>query len=410
MNLEFSTSTRVIFGRGEFKRLGELVSRHGDRALIVTGDKSLTESGEVDRIVRHLRPRAIATRFVPIGVEPTASAVDALTAEARAFRPEVVVAIGGGSVIDGAKLIAMLLANQGDVLEYIDGGERPPKPVSRRALPLIAAPTTAGTGAEVTENAYLRPDDGSPKRCLRAPLMRAEIALVDPLLTAAAPSELTASCGLNALAQLIEAFTSRRAGILTDGLTREGLSLISGALERAHLDPDDLEARESVAMAALLSGMALDNVGLGAIHALTAPIGVLTGAPHSAIAAALLPGVVAANLSVLEGESDANRLQGRVREIARLISGDPEGESRRLVTTLRLLCRTLGIARLDAFGLKAEHFVKILSDCRNASMNTNPVYLDDLKLLEVLKEQIGEGSALDDDPSSIRDEIKTRPC
>ena len=201
---------------------------------------------------------------------------------------QLVIAIGGGSVLDAGKAIAALSTNRADPLEYLEviGAG---KPLLAPPLPLIAIPTTAGTGAEVTRNAVLMSEPHRTKVSLRSPLMLPRLAVIDPELTFGLPAAITASTGLDALTQLIEAFVSTRSNPMTDALCRDGIqracAIVTTSLSECG---DDAAAREDMALAALFSGLALANAGLGAVHGFAAPLGGIFRAPHGAICAALV--------------------------------------------------------------------------------------------------------------------------
>ena len=183
----------------------------------------------------------------------------------------MVIGFGGGSAIDAAKAIATLVANGGDPLDYMEGIGAG-KPLTQPALPIIAIPTTAGTGAEVTRNAVVASPEHRVKASLRSPFMLPRLALVDPELTYSLPPEVTAGTGLDALTQLIEPFTSHRANPMTDAFCREGLARAARSLRRAYEHGADTAAREDMALASLFGGLALANAGLGAAHGFAAPI------------------------------------------------------------------------------------------------------------------------------------------
>lgn len=388
MQLEFATAGRVIFGSDEFKQLGDLAAGFGERVFVLTGATSAHQSGLIERLDGLLAARMLTTRKAEIDREPTVSLVDAISAGAREFNPSCIIALGGGSVLDVAKAVGCLLTNGGSVEEYLEGLAAPPRAIEKPSVPVIAVPTTAGTGSEVTKNAVIRADDGSFKKSTRSPLMRPAIAVVDPMLSATMPPAVTAASGMDAQTQLIEAFTSRRAGILTDGLVREGLSLISTALEQAYSNPNDLAARESMAMASLLSGMALDNAGLGAVHGLASPIGAMFEIPHGVICANLLPEITEANIECARNEDPTGKTVRKYQDVARMLTGDSEGMLKRLVTTLRIQRRTLRIPPLGTFGFSAEDIPRILAGCRAGSMNTNPIHLEDAVLAEAVRAAI----------------------
>jgi len=248
---EFATAARIVFGAGKSAEIAAAARAMGHRAMLVGSPRW-----------RHLLPEA-EVAFEVRG-EPTVDVARAGTALARAEQCDVVVAIGGGSAIDAGKAIAALAANPGDVLDYIEviGAGRP---LQSRPLPFIAVPTTSGTGAEVTRNAVLGSPGDGVKASLRSPAMLPSLAIVDPELTRSLPREVAAYTGLDALTQLIEPLVSVRANAMSDMVARQGLALAVRGIRT--LD------REFMAQASLLSGMALANSGLGAVHAFAAAIG-----------------------------------------------------------------------------------------------------------------------------------------
>ena len=274
MHFEFSTARKIIFGRGCLSEVAPTAAGWGRRALVMTGRDDNRTSGLKDDLKR----QGMALSVCSICGEPTLSAVLNAVQVARAGNCEVIIGIGGGSVIDAGKAVAALLTNDGELLDYLEiiGGAQglkyPP-------LPYIAIPTTAGTGTEVTANAVLKSPEHGRKVSLRGSFLLPALAVIDPLLTRSMPSFLTASTGMDALTQLIEAFVSKRANPLTDSLCREGLFRVGCSLRRAWREGDDLDAREDMSLAALFSGMALANAGLGAVHGFAAVIGGMTEAP-----------------------------------------------------------------------------------------------------------------------------------
>jgi len=294
---------------------------------------------------------------------------------------DMVIAIGGGSVLDGGKAIAALAVNAGDPLQYLEviGQGRP---LERHPLPIIAIPTTAGTGSEVTRNAVLASPDHGVKVSLRHEWMLPRIALVDPELTYGLPPEITASTGLDALTQLIEPYVSSRANPMTDALCLEGLQRVARSLHRAWEDGQDRQAREDMALASLLGGMALANAGLGAVHGLAAPLGGLKPVPHGVACAALLPHVMEVNLFALPSE---HPVRGKYTAVARLLTGNPEASAMDGIHWVRSMVETLQVPRLGDYGLGAEDLESIAGRALSASsMKANPVPLRMETLVEVL--------------------------
>ncbi len=278
--------------------------------------------------------------------------VQAATAAARAARPDVVVALGGGSVLDTGKAVAALLTNEGDLLDYLEVVGKG-RPLRKAAAPCIAVPTTAGTGAEVTYNAVLGVPDQHVKVSIRSPLMLPRWAIVDPLLTHSMSPELTASTGLDALTQLIEAFVSNKANPLTDGVCREGLQRAGRSLRRAFQDGRDANAREDMSLASLFSGMALANAKLGAVHGFAGPLGGQTLAPHGVICGKLLPVVCQANVRALQARAADSPALARFDEVGRILTGRSTARASDAVTWIEELVhhsRSARLAQVRPFG------------------------------------------------------------
>jgi alcohol dehydrogenase class IV len=274
-----------VFGPGTLRQAGELVRGWGRRALVVTGRNPARANPLLDL----LQAAGIETGLFRVEGEPTTDLVRTGTAQAVEMRADLVVGFGGGSALDAAKAIAALASNGGDPLDYMEVVGRG-LPLSKPSLPLLAIPTTAGTGSEATKNAVLAsPEHGGVKASLRSLGMIPRIALVDPELTHGMPPEVTAATGLDALTQLIEPFTCNRPNPIVDGLCREGIARVARSLRRAWADGRDAAAREDMALASLYGGLALANAGLGAVHGFAGVAGGMFQAPHGAVCAALLP-------------------------------------------------------------------------------------------------------------------------
>jgi alcohol dehydrogenase class IV len=380
MRFEFATATRIVFGPGALSEVGPAAIAFGRRALVVTG----RASPRAQSILALLATHGIEAIHFPTIGEPTVDLVRAGTSHARKERCGLVIGFGGGSALDAAKAIAAMLANPGDPLDYIEviGKGRP---LTQPSAPFIAIPTTAGTGTEVTRNAVLSSPEHKVKASLRSSLILARLAVVDPELTYALPTELTACTGLDALTQLIEPFVSPRANPVTDALCREGMLCAARSLRRACECGSDTAARQDMALASLLSGLALANAGLGAVHGLAAPLGGAFSAPHGAICAALLPHVMAINAQLLRQTQPANPALLRYAEIARILTGNPNAEAQDGVCWINQLSRALRIPRLAAFGINKDSFGQLAAKAASASsMRGNPVLLSPKVLREIL--------------------------
>jgi alcohol dehydrogenase class IV len=265
----------------------------------------------------------------------------------------------------------------------------------------VALPTTAGTGAEATRNAVLASPEHKVKVSLRSPLMLPKVAIIDPELTHGLPPEITATTGLDALTQLIEAFVSCRANALTDTLCRDGIARAASALPSAfahaslpdaapaRTDPRYHAAREGMALASLWSGIALANAGLGAVHGFAGPLGGMFGAPHGAICAALLPQVMLANIDASRQRAPADPALGRYTEIGRMLEQRLDATAEDGVDWVRRLCADFNIAPLARHGVTAGHFPALVAGARRASsMKGNPIALTEEELTAVLQRSL----------------------
>jgi alcohol dehydrogenase class IV len=372
---EFATAARVIVGVGRAGELPEVVAGLGSRVLVCTGADPSRHAGLLAGL------GAPAATF-PVAGEPTVDLARAALAAAREHGADVVIAVGGGSVIDTGKAVAMLLGNGGDPLDYLEvvGAGRQ---ITRPAVPCVAVPTTAGTGAEVTANAVLASPGHGLKASLRSPLMIPKVALVDPRLTVSCPPQVTAASGLDALTQCLEPFVSARANPVTDGLAREGLRRAGTGLRAAYADGSDLRAREDMAVCSLLGGMALANAKLGAVHGLAGVIGAIAEVPHGVACATLLAPVIEANVQALRsgppGPADVAwyaEVAARYAEVARLLTGRGDAVADDGVAWIRDTVTRLDVRGLGSFGLGPQHAGDVAAKAsKSSSMRGNPVRL-----------------------------------
>ena len=365
MRFEFSTAGRVLFGAGRAAELPGVLAGLGTRALVCTGRDPARHAGLLAGL-------GVPAEVFPVPAEPTVELARAGVAAAREHGADVVVAIGGGSVIDAGKAVAVLLGNGGDPLDYLEviGSGRP---ITRPAAPCVAVPTTAGTGAEVTANAVLASPAHRLKASLRSPLMIPRVALVDPGLTVSCPPPVTAASGLDALTQCLEPFVSGRANPLTDGLAREGLRRAGTGLRAAYADGGDLRARADMATCSLLGGMALANAKLGAVHGLAGVVGGTADVPHGLACARLLAPVIEANVRALPAGHPA---LDRYAEAARLLTGQPAATVEDGLAWIHETLVLLAVPGLAAFGLGPEHADEIAAKAMtSSSLQGNPVPL-----------------------------------
>lgn len=380
MKFEFATATRIIFGRGSVSQLPEVARTFGQRALVVTG----RDPSRAAATCSALEAAGVSVHLFSIASEPTLDEVRRGAAHARQVQAQLVIGLGGGSAVDAGKAIAALAQQPEDVLEYLEIIGKG-KALDAMPLPYIAVPTTAGTGAEVTRNAVIASPDHGVKASLRHASMLPTVALVDAELACDCPPAITAASGMDALTQCLEAYVSVRAQPMTDALCLAGIQRAVRSLEKAVVNGDDLDAREDMALAAMFSGMALANAGLGAVHGFAAPIGGAFHAPHGAVCAILLAPVWAANLRAVTQPESYERFQ----TAARLLTRDSDTTAEGAVGWLRDLTQRLQIPTLKTYGIRADHMADLASKAAQASsMKGNPVTLTHETLQSILLEAL----------------------
>lgn len=375
---------QLVFGSGSLDRIEALAARLGDTALVVVGGASLRDSGGLQRLEDSLS-RAHVTDYVYDGVpaEPPLDWVDQGRERCAAVGADMVIGVGGGSVLDVAKAIGALARETRPTAAYHRGEAE----ISQPGLPIIAAPTTAGTGAEVTPNSVLTDPELHVKASLRGGALMPQLAIVDPTLTVACPPEQTAYSGLDAIVQAIESYTSKGASPYSDALALRALELMSPALKRAVEDGEDLAAREAMALGSTMAGMALACARLGLVHGLAHPIGHLLGLPHGQTCGILTPVVMAFNLPAA---------RAKYATAARAIGLEADGDDEvavALVSWFRDLAEELDVsATLSGHGLEESDYEKIIQEAlASGSTRHNPreVTAEDLRqMLETLARRV----------------------
>jgi alcohol dehydrogenase class IV len=381
-SFEFATANRIIFGAGKLDELGKLIEGYAKRVLFVRG----SSSDAIPHVREIISSSGLPFTEFSVHGEPTVYVVREGMKVAQEC--DVVIGLGGGSVIDTGKAIAALATNPGDLYDYLEVIGKG-QPIVSLPLPYIAIPTTAGTGAEVTRNAVIESTEQSVKVSLRSPLMLPRVALVDPQLTYNLPPEVTASSGLDALTQLIEPFVSVRANPMTDAICRAGMVYAARSLRRAYENGADTEAREEMSLASLFGGLALANAGLGAAHGFAGPLGGMLHAPHGALCARFLPLVMEANIKAMQMRQPAHPALERYVEIARILTGTKDATAEDGVEWTSALVNALKIPRLSRYGLRPEEFPQAVQKTQKASsFKGNPIVLDEKELTEILEKAL----------------------
>jgi alcohol dehydrogenase class IV len=406
---------RILFGEGRAAELPAIVRACGTRALVFVRGSETSDRGAWATIRPTLERAGLELIVEHVSGEPSPELVDAIVARVRAsggdaaiaaaarpIRPpvDVVVGIGGGSVMDTAKAVAGLLIPGNSVMDHLEG-VGPEKPYRGPATPFVAVPTTAGTGSEATKNAVLS-NHGIPafKKSFRDDALVAQVAVVDPDLLATCPPALIAGNGMDALTQLIESYLSIRANPLTDAIALSALADVRDGLVAWHAEAIGgrggdgrgslaAGARSRMAYAALCSGICLANTGLGAVHGLVAPLGAQFPAPHGAACGSILAATTRANIAALDVRAPGGEALARYADVGRVLSGNvrlADSAARAVLVGLLEDWRVrLEVPSLAAFGIGEDDISAILADSRGGSMKTNPVVLTDAEIAAIIR-------------------------
>ncbi|MFZ5974062.1 MAG: iron-containing alcohol dehydrogenase [Bacillota bacterium] len=372
MNFTFLTAPRIIFKSGAFDELGQYMNGFGKKFLVVTR-KAFLNNGVADRLGKQLHAQGIkCTYFTDVAGEPDVEHVDAAYALAAREGCDTVLSLGGGSLIDVGKATAALITNgpsAKDYLEFVGTGKK----VVRAPVPFIAMPTTSGTGSEVTKNAVLGSKAEKFKRSMRDDRMIADIVIIDPTLTVGLPPKATATSGIDAMTHNLEAYTTvKNPTPLTRAIALEGITLAGKYLKRAYDKPDDIEAREGMALSALCGGLALANSGLGAAHGLGMALNIHFPVSHGEAVGIFIPYVM---------EINAMQKPWLYDEAGEALTGkaySKKGDgTRAAIDFIKELNDKLGIpSDLKNLDINGEIAQKMGAECFGGSMSGNPVQME----------------------------------
>ncbi|MFH0801631.1 MAG: iron-containing alcohol dehydrogenase [bacterium] len=370
MIFELHFPTETFFGAGQLRRLGEIASTMGRRVLLVTGKTFLQNSGILGRIKDDLAAHDLTYLSWPSEGEPLVETVDAATLLSREEGCDMVIAVGGGSVIDLGKAISGMVPNSGSVKDYLEGVGSGAV-MKSHPIPLISVPTTAGTGSEATRNAVIASRKEGFKKSFRDVRLLPRVALVDPELTISCSPEITAADGMDALTQLVEPFTSPNVTPPIAALALSGIAAVGQGLLQAVEKGEDMGARTRMSYAAYLSGVALSHAGVGAVHALASPLGGLFGVPHAVACARLLPFATEKNLEAIrEGRGEARAVSAYLE--AETALGEP----------LLKYCSRFSFPPLSSFGVTKTDIPRIVAG--TGSLKNNSALLTEEDLHEIL--------------------------
>lgn len=374
----FSSPQAIHFGQGQSQQAAALASQFGNTVLVVHG----ANIKRAQWLITSCTDAGLTTKTIACQNEPSLPDLEFALAHLNRCRPDVVVALGGGSVMDFAKALAALIPCDFppiDYLEVVGNGrslEHPP-------IPMIALPTTAGTGAEVTKNAVISVPTRGLKVSLRDPRMIPQIAIVDPSLMQGAPKHVALCAGLDAVTQVIEPYLSINANPMTDALCRaaipEGLRVLRDVVEK-----DCSEGWDIMAWVSTCGGLALANAGLGAVHGFAGVIGGKTNAPHGEICGALLPAVLETHLSNTPRDTDIHaKLTWVIEQIDIYWGRSMEGAG---LVGLREWSRDMGLRGLSDLGLMpVDHQSIAIAAAGTSSMKGNPYLMPEQMLIEILE-------------------------
>jgi len=373
----FELPTRIEFGAGVYKEIPRFLEELGGKKVLVITDRGIASLPWFKEIMVLARAEGFDTEvFKDVEANPKDVNAQAAGEAARAFKADILLALGGGSPIDCAKTAAILAAQGGKPRDYEDRSK-----IGEKVLPVLAVPTTAGTGTEVTFSSVITDTRNRFKFTVKSPRIAPKIAVLDPGLTLSMPPGLSAATGMDALTHAVEALSSRAAEPLSDACALYGAELIAENLERAVKQGDDLEARSAVCLGSLLAGIAFSHSDVGAGHCLAEALGGMYDIPHGVCNAVCLPVVM---------ERCAQDCSGQYARLAKSFGISP-ADSRGAVTFVRDLAGRVGIPAFSSFHVPIKDFPLIAEkSAANGSNRDNiPVLTkeDYLELLNTLQGQ-----------------------
>jgi alcohol dehydrogenase len=381
----------IYFGAGKLNHLARLVQQYrGQVVLLVTGETSLQRSGKLAWVKSLLERTGTVAHHVACGGEPTASMIDAVVANHRRLSVDVVVSIGGGSVVDAGKAISAMLPHANSIIDHLEGIGRG---IAHSGVkkPFIAVPTTSGTGSEVTKNAVISEVGvAGYKTSIRHDNLIPDAVIVDADLLTSCPRDVTAACALDAFTQLLEPFLSPTVSPLTEAIAWSGLQAINNSLLPAcGPGATDVTVREQLAYGSLLSGIALANDGLGIVHGLASPIGGFFPIPHGVICGTLLAASVRVNVHALRQRAPRSAALEKLARVGALLAGPSERNIENycdaLVDALEEWTAALQIPKLSHYGVRDSDLNRILDLAKNRN---NPIALTRAEIRTLLEQRL----------------------
>ncbi len=385
---------RISFGCGRLNEVPALAATYGRTALLVTGKQSFCATPRWQSFTQSLETKGVRWLHLTVSGEPSPTLVDDAVNRFRSEAVDVVVAIGGGSVLDAAKAIAGLLPHGNSVMDHLEGVGKN-IPYRGPSTPFIAVPTTAGTGSEATKNSVLSISgrDGF-KKSFRDECLVPEYAVIDPDLLASCTRELVAADGMDAFTQLLESYVSIKANPFIDALAWSGMTAVKEGLFAAWegKEPEASLGRGAMAYAALLSGICLAQVGLGSVHGLASPLGAYFPIPHGVVCGTLVAAATEINIKAMQDREMENPALAKYAKVGRLLTDqdgiDDATAYSALITTLSHWSERLELPRLHCYGIAEADFPWVVANSRGSSMLTNPIVLTDAEISAILERRL----------------------
>jgi len=385
---------RIVFGSGRIADVPGLAAQYGKTVLLVTGQQSFVATPRWSGLIDALQARGLSWHRFIVSGEPSPKMVDDAVDQFKDQAIDVVVGIGGGSVLDAAKAIAGLLPHGNSVMDHLEGVG---KDIVYKgpSLPFIAVPTTAGTGSEATKNAVLSVQGAEGfKKSFRDECLVPEYAVIDADLLASCPQALIAADGMDAFTQLLESYVSRKANPFSDALAWSGMQAVKqGFFDAYHgIEPQAGDGRGAMAYAALLSGITLAQVGLGSVHGLASPLGAFFPIPHGVVCGTLVAAATAVNIEALQAREPNNPALAKYAQVGRLLVDrvdlDDNAAHNALIELLIDWSERLQLPKLAHFGITDADLPKIVANSRGSSMQTNPIVLTDDEINTILLQRL----------------------
>jgi alcohol dehydrogenase class IV len=385
---QFSSLPEILFGEGIRNELSGAAIKRGNRVLLFTGSSSIHDSGHGDEIISGLKTAKLLMDHEIIAHEPSPSLIDGIVDKYRGSGVEVIVAVGGGSVMDAGKAVSAMIPVEGSIRDYLEGVGEKKHPGDK--IPFIAMPTTSGTGSEMTKNAVISEvGEKGFKKSLRHDNFIPELAIIDPEMMLSCPADLTAAAGMDAFTQLLESYVSVQANPMTDALALQGLKQIKKYLLRAFLEGEqNIEARSGMALAAMFSGITLSHAGLGLVHGFASPLGGFYHIPHGVACGSLMAPVFARTIDNLQDRPDHPAIQKLLivsKVFADLKYKQDVEYMQAFKEKLIHITKLLEVPFLSEFGLNEEGIQKVVE---RTSHKCHPVKLTQVQMEDALRNRI----------------------